>query len=947
MGSDQDEMKERFWAELGREFANETRDHLEIMEPMLAGGTDAFNSDEIGQLFRSMHSLKGLARAMDLHAMESIAHVCEDLLGLVRDEGFLLQPHHFNLLLEAIDQLKVMSTHAIQSHEDSPVPDQLIDAIKRSMHIENDDGVNDGKALPEQPGMMVGPLADSDMVQFFGEILTEQHAHLKHLCEMLVWDDGVRVQLYDCLSGIQRAAVGMELTTIGELLNELLFSSADSAHAWILANKSLLLKYAKSLAQIEELIGQSLASSVVYALFPQDSRQSLINLAAALSEVTTAEGFQPLLKQVEDCEVAMPAFKDFWAFLQDWLSRSELSPEDRFDQRSTLLAALARMQDNNAENSDTVLDYVRGGLHLQATTPPKDLAQWMRGNRIDPANWRELLQDHHVAQLLEAMAKQKNIYAVKLFPDRHPEAEQSFFQWVTQHANPILSRTLSGEDQHAHFEFLILSDLVPELMKSQVSHLKGLGSAIQFDFSIDAVAATHEEFEPAIPKLKESAPVNSTLRIESATLDRFMNQLGELTMVRGTLSHSLQSDTHLDEFRKIQRQLESALASTGQIDKNMVMSLRQAIEHGEQKMVQLKRVEQQINGALSRLQQEALNLRVVPVSTVFNRLPRLVRDLAIEQGKSVKLKLLGEDVKLDKSMVETLTDPLIHMVRNSIDHGIEWPAERLQANKPEQAVLTVKATQRSDSIWIEVMDDGRGINVVKVLEKALARGLITAHQAEALSEEKIYQLIFAPGLSTADRVSETSGRGVGMDVVKSTVNRLGGEIVVSSRPGEGSCIRMQIPLTAAIQSTLLVKVNTQIYAISDKVVREVLEGPKDLQTVQGQEAIILRGQYLPVVHLQTLLHGKKTPTDADSDLVILSQEGKQLGVFVDKVLYRDELFLKEMHSSVSKVPGLGGVSVLGNGDIVLILDAEWILLRASRSGGMSKPAIDAYGRNLH
>ena len=226
---------------------------------------------------------------------------------------------------------------------------------------------------------------------------------------------------------------------------------------------------------------------------------------------------------------------------------------------------------------------------------------------------------------------------------------------------------------------------------------------------------------------------------------------------------------------------------------------------------------------LRRLQASALELRVVPIDTILTRFPRVVRTLAQEQGKNVRLTLEGRDVQVDKSMVELLVDPLMHMVRNAVDHGIEPPDERARAGKPVQASVTLGAVQRGGEVQVQVSDDGRGLNEAAILEKAVARGLTTVADAQRLKPHEIHRFIFAPGFSTAAKVTETSGRGVGMDVVLNTVQQLGGDIDVETKAGGGATFTLRLPLSAAMQASLLVRVNGQTFGIAERFVSSVLE----------------------------------------------------------------------------------------------------------------------------
>jgi chemotaxis protein histidine kinase CheA len=330
---------------------------------------------------------------------------------------------------------------------------------------------------------------------------------------------------------------------------------------------------------------------------------------------------------------------------------------------------------------------------------------------------------------------------------------------------------------------------------------------------------------------------------------------------------------------------------------------------------------------------------VVPVEQVFKRFPRMVRDLAQAQGKQIRLELIGQEVKIDKAMVESLADPLLHMVRNSADHGIEVPVERQQAGKAEEAVIRIQAEQHGSRIVIKVSDDGKGIDSERVRRKAVERGLIKEEESLQLSKDEILKFIFRAGFSTADVVTETSGRGVGMDVVRTNVMRLGGSIQLDSEVGRGTVFTMQMPLSAAVQEVLLVNTAAQTLAIPSRYVAELVEvAPSEYQSVKGRAAILLRGHFLPIVKLEDVLGFPSAADQAHRYVVVLSDGQHTLGISVKEFVGRQELFTKDIHPRLAALPGVGGASILGDGRVVLILDGA-ALYRLAENLPMAKAAL--------
>lgn len=323
---------------------------------------------------------------------------------------------------------------------------------------------------------------------------------------------------------------------------------------------------------------------------------------------------------------------------------------------------------------------------------------------------------------------------------------------------------------------------------------------------------------------------------------------------------------------------------------------------------------------MSDLQESAMRLRMVPIGTVFSRFPRLVRDLARKTNKEMELVLRGEDTELDKTVVEVIGDPLMHLIRNSVDHGIESPEERRAAGKPEMGTITLDAYHEGNHIAILISDDGKGLDLNRIYEKALSRGLVT--EREGLSDRDIANLIFLPGFSTAEKVTDISGRGVGMDVVKKALNNLGGMIDITTRPGQGTTFTIRLPLTLAIIQALLVEVSTEIYAVPlSSVLETLLVERKDIKNVGGLPMVQLRGNTLPLISLRDKFELPAAEEEAEEVFVVVVGLGdKALGLIVDGLRGQQEVVIKSLGDFLNNLPGIAGATILGDGKVTLILD---------------------------
>jgi two-component system, chemotaxis family, sensor kinase CheA len=326
------------------------------------------------------------------------------------------------------------------------------------------------------------------------------------------------------------------------------------------------------------------------------------------------------------------------------------------------------------------------------------------------------------------------------------------------------------------------------------------------------------------------------------------------------------------------------------------------------------------------LQETVLKIRMLPISFAFNRFPRLVHDLSSKLGKKIELKLSGEQTELDKTVMEKIGDPLVHLVRNSLDHGVEMPEARRAAGKPEVGTIHLNAYHQGGNIVIEITDDGAGLNAERILNKARERGLVGPD--EQLTNERIHELIFAPGFSTADQVSDISGRGVGMDVVRRNIKELGGQVEIRSTQGVGTTFSIRLPLTLAILDGQLVRVGDQTYIIPLVSIIESLQVRKDMvNTIAGRaELYRLRDQYIPVVRLYSLFGIEPESAELDRGLlVIVESDGHRIGMFVDDLLGQQQVVIKSLESNFQRVDGISGATILGDGTVAMILDIPGII----------------------
>jgi len=405
-----------------------------------------------------------------------------------------------------------------------------------------------------------------------------------------------------------------------------------------------------------------------------------------------------------------------------------------------------------------------------------------------------------------------------------------------------------------------------------------------------ADTATSQDTPPSARRKDAGGSKESgSIRVAIDKVDGLINMVGELVITQSMLSQVGEQLEGVDS-----KTIEGLLDGLAQLERNT-----------------------------RELQEGVLQIRMLPISFSFSRFPRLVRDLSNKMGKQIQLKISGENTEVDKTVLEKIGDPLVHLVRNSLDHGLETPDRRQAAGKPETGTLHLNARHEGGDIVIEVIDDGAGINRDIVLSKAIEKGLVA--EGEELTDQRIYNLIFEPGFSTAEQVSDVSGRGVGMDVVRRNIRDLGGNVSVESQPGKGSTVTIRLPLTLAILDGQLARVGSETYIIPLVSIVESLQiRAENVNHITGQaEYYRLRDEYIPIIRLNRIFGMDTGIADLEEGLlVVVESDGRQVGLFVDKLMGQQQVVIKSLETNFRQLQGVSGATILGDGTVALILDVH-------------------------
>lgn len=535
------------------------------------------------------------------------------------------------------------------------------------------------------------------------------------------------------------------------------------------------------------------------------------------------------------------------------------------------------------------------------------------------------IADFEAKAMQEALAKGMNVYGVTVYIQDTCllKAARAFlvFKGIESVGEVIKSEpsVQDIEDEKFDFDFsmFVISDKPMEQVRSVIANVSEIGEVVIEPFSPETVQAqevtvsqeTTSETQPeqaeekeetkeaaseikkkAAPETKKKPVVNRSVRVDIEKLDDLMNLVSELIIAKNGLVSASENET----------------GSQGQ-------QFNEQIEY-------LERI-------TTNLHESVMKVRMVPIESVVNRFPRMIRDLSKKLNKEMELIMTGEETELDRTVIDEIGDPLMHMLRNAADHGLEPTLERIKKGKPQVGTIRLNAYQDGNNVTIEVSDDGAGVDVEKVRASAIRKGTVTEEQAEMMSDKEVIDLLFQPAFSTSEKVSDISGRGVGLDVVKSKIEGLGGDVEVHSVLGEGTTFTVRLPLTLAIIQALMVEIQEEKYAIPLNSIVTVEDIPStDVKLVQNKEVINLRGAVIPLVRLKQVLDIDTEDEDPENLVVVIVKKGdKQAGLVIDNLLGQQEIVIKPLGKYIYIHKMFSGATILGDGEVALILDANTLV----------------------
>ena len=553
--------------------------------------------------------------------------------------------------------------------------------------------------------------------------------------------------------------------------------------------------------------------------------------------------------------------------------------------------------------------------------PAKEEPKQEAGADPGKEKWREIkLGDTEHTVIAEAKKQGKKCLGVTVYVQESCilKAARAFlvYKALEELGDMIVSVPSAQDIEDEHFEFdfsvIILTDADAETVKNAVLNVSEIEAAyvgevepVQPEEAVQpaAIAEVQPKEEEQPKKSAPAAPakaadkkpiskpiVNRTVRVDIEKLDVLMNLVSELIIAKNSLV--------------------STSSQEGILTNN---TFNEQIEY--------------LESVTTNLHESVMKVRMVPIETVVQKFPKMIRDLSKKLDKKMQLFMSGEETELDRTVVDEIGDPLMHLLRNSADHGLESAEVRAQRGKPEQGSIFLDAYQDGNNVVIEVRDDGNGIDVEAVKNKAIERNLVTTEQAANMSEKDIINLLFQPGFSTSEKVTDVSGRGVGLDVVKSKIESLSGEVEVKSKWGEGSTWTIRLPLSLAIIQALMVVVGGEKYAISLGSIQTIEDiSPNDIKLVENKEVINLRGTVIPLIRLTEVLDVESTRSPEDNLIVVIVKKGdKMAGLVIDELIGQQEIVIKSLGKYIKQCKFISGATILGDGEVALILDANALL----------------------
>lgn len=878
------------------------------------------DKDAILMLIRDAHTLKGASRMVGFNNVQAVAHKMEDVLGLAKENKILLNSQAVNILYKTIDLLA----------------DIIQKSIEKGHEIYNEN-ITEQISILENIEDYADPVNDFDNQHDFDDKILIQNI------------DDINVFIPECLYILMKIETEKDGMLIKTFLSKL-----------------------KELFEIFERIGlfeikKWLEDIIVKVDF-------IINASNNLTHIEVEEIYQTLNNIIDKllnvCEIFNLEVVDYYEAAFEKLSSEQANTIDKQNQQTLEVFIKEENEEVQHIDEEPIESIIMNGIidieGKESTTSDfieistedtkdntitlehiKNQISVLYNNGGSPNLVRNLLLDYdkdcHNKEVKNIL--QKIIKIIEFANENSTKLDEETIDVIKEsieHCNNIVSNKSENADIELMFQRLEIIQQILELNKEKEE---------------DKSFVTGKRFKIKNTKLPDFSEIFNTgeiktLRVESSKLDTLINQVNELTITK------IKTQKHLNELNAINKDMEDW-------QKNLTKTLNY-LKHFEKKSMQLgtgndsipifikqllstfaennKKVQESINNIstlhrsiqeddtkvnviVDNVEQMVKNIRILPFATVFHLFGRMVRDIAHEKNKSIDLQIIGSETTTDKKIIEEIKTPLIHIIRNSIDHGIETPEERMALGKDPIGKIVLSARQIENKVLIEIQDDGRGINIDKLKEKALQKGYLTQEEINLMTDEQITNIIFSPGFSTGEEVTNISGRGIGLDIVQSKIKQLNGRVRILSEVNKGCCVQIELPTTMSTIKAFLVKLSDQTFAIPMDVISFVLRKRDDeIISKKGKESIIFNGKNIQLYHLADLLNLEKSDEINDKKtILILESDNKTIALCVDKLIGDQEILLKKLSTPFYKLKNISGITTLVSGEICLILNVSDIM----------------------
>jgi len=898
-------------------FISESRENLETAGRCFLKLEKMPDDEELlNDLFRSIHTIKGSSGLFDIPGFTRVVHAAEDALDMVRSGDLNLTSEHIDLFLDTMDQVSTWLDDLEDSGtlaEGAEASSQLLTQSLRLIQGENEPGESDDASAMD---------VDTETESAKETVLTEPPSWL---CQM---PDDNRLVLFKRTREEEIAILAIEYTPDSQCF----FSGDDPLHTVRSLPGNVWFNIQAREAWPEPMALDPYQCNLIFHVLAAGDESEIRHYLRYVTEQIEITTLSPL-------QLILPTGKagDSEPF-QDFVNKApQVLAKRNWEQLQHLITPLLEISDSELFQF-SVLRWM-DTLLQQKDPDPVLLDALLNAAITGEYQWSEALTGVSATDAEKSMTGIEKVVAINATSPQQLSSIQ--LEAATQ--------TLAAQKQ------ILSMPCPPELISGRIAsvstvvanllHIAGhptteleqAKASAQAQASLEPLAAhlasltlhsTATEQEPSPSEAFTEPPANERHQVERRKGERRRGDRREKSAPATTESVVAQSKI----LKVDQQRIDALMDLVGElvVAKNALPFLAKRAEEdfGVRALAkEIKAHSAVINRLSEELQSAMMQIRMVPISTVFQRFPRLVRDLSRKLGKQIRLELEGEETEADKNVVESLADPLIHLVRNSLDHGLETAAEREAAGKPVEGTIILRAIPHDDQVLIEIVDDGRGIDPEVIKRKAYEKGIIDEQRLDAISDQEALQLILTAGFSTAEEVSDLSGRGVGMDVVRTAVNQAGGSIMIESKPGLGTTIRLALPLSMTVNRMMMIEVAGQSYGISMEDIVETVRVPANsIQRIKHNEAIVLRDRLIPLFHLRHLLQLEpvsKLPEEVA--VLVMALGGEELGLVIDEFNEGIDIIQKPLEGVMANYPYYSGAALLGDGRVLLVLNIRELL----------------------